>query len=98
MNTFRVAPRFESELEAAIKWYETVSAQVADNFRLAVSNCFESISDYPDSHPIVELPVRAGMVKRFPWVIVFIHEPGIVYLTRFVHSASSQLILPDPTY
>ena len=92
MIVVRVDPQFESDLDAAITWYETISADVADDFRQPVSNCFASVSSYPESYPIVELPLRVAILKRFPWLVVYRHEPDLIILLRFVHSASSQFI------
>jgi len=88
----RFDPRFASDLDSAISWYERIAAEIADDFRQTISRSVDSISQHPESHPILELPIRVAMLKRFPWLIVYRFESDVVVFLRFIHSSSSTLL------
>ena len=92
MTVLRFDPRFSRDLDAAIGWYEIRSVEIADDFRQTISMSLESISEHPESHSILELPIRIALLRKFPWLIVYRYETDLIVFLRFIHSARSNFL------
>ena len=66
-----IEPAAERELDVAIAWYEAQSCGLGQRFLARVDQALQSISEFPEMHPLVESPFRMALVSRFPYAIVF---------------------------
>jgi hypothetical protein len=49
-----------------------------------------NITDRPDSYGRIHEELRAAMVHRFPYVILFEHHPEFVVILGLFHAASDR--------
>lgn len=60
------------ELIDAQDWYENEAPGLGRRFRLSVDALIERISAGPRQFPVVYKNVRRGLVRRFPYAILFV--------------------------
>jgi plasmid stabilization system protein ParE len=66
MKPVVVRPAAEEDIEAAYLWYEDRQVHLGNEFLLAIRSALIKVSQYPETHPIVESDVRRVVVPRFP--------------------------------
>jgi len=84
----RFHPLVADDLEAAAKWYDEISPELGNRFRATVDSRLDDVELRPESFGLVDPPLRASRVKRFPYLIVFEHSPLAVEVIGIFHSAS----------
>lgn len=77
----------KADLQHAYSYYESERSGLGTQFLDSVSSRFDSISDFPESFPIVYQDVRESLVKRFPFAIYFIPEADSVVVVAVYHSS-----------
>lgn len=70
-DPLRFHPLVADDLEAAIEWYENISADLGNRFRQAVDARLDSIEMHPDSFSLVHESLRVAMVDGFPYLITY---------------------------
>lgn len=78
-----------AELEAAI-WYETQRQQLGDEFLVELDAAIKRIHNEPGSFAALESysgpgDVRRCLLKRFPYVVVFLNRPEEVLVVAISH-------------
>jgi toxin ParE1/3/4 len=63
------------EVRAAEAWYAARSSEVAERFRAAVLNAAQRILDNAGTHPVGASRFRYVRVHRFPYRLIYVHEP-----------------------
>lgn len=77
-------PEAEDELIEAIDWYEARSPGLGADLLRCVDVCVERISRQPESYPIVHRETRMGVVRRFPYLLLYrIMSNGIAVVAVF---------------
>lgn len=59
-------PEAAQDINAAYVWYEKRQAGLGEDFIGCIEACFEEISEYPESYPLVHDDFRRAMTQRFP--------------------------------
>jgi plasmid stabilization system protein ParE len=61
----------QAEFDAAADDYEARSPGLGERFTRAVDEAFERIGRFPDLYAALFRDVRAALVRRFPFVVLF---------------------------
>jgi plasmid stabilization system protein ParE len=81
----------EYELKEAYEWYEEREGGLGTEFIRPVEVCVQTIRRYPEIFPTVHNKVRQGVVRRFPYSILYLVTPGKIVVISVFHSSR------DPT-
>lgn len=82
-----LAPEEEQDIAEAYSWYEGHRTGLGEEFLSCVEACSEAIRRTPDMHPVVHESYRRSLVRRFPHVIFYEHEEGIVTVYGVFHTS-----------
>ena len=86
----RYHPRFADDLSSATAYYDDISANLGDSFRSAVRQRLEAITKNPELCGRMHDEIRASMVERFPYVILYEIQGNAVVMLGIHHAASNQ--------
>lgn len=67
-----IEPEAEADLAHAYGWYEAQRSGLGDDFMLCIEAALEAIGDRPRSFPLVERRTRRTLVRRFPYLVLFV--------------------------
>jgi toxin ParE1/3/4 len=86
----RLEPEAEAEIESAMAWYEQKRPGLGAGFLDEVHRSLESLrSPAPACGPVPGvspgLGVKRLLVKRFPYSVVLVEEPGAVRILAVAH-------------
>jgi plasmid stabilization system protein ParE len=84
-NQVEFHPSAAAEFEAAVDWYLARSERVAGRFVDEVDRALGLISDSPRRWPMYQEGVRKFVLRRFPFVIVYIESPELVRIVAVAH-------------
>lgn len=86
----RFHPLAADDIANATSYYDDVSVDLGNRFRDSIRLRFESITEFPESYGQIRDEVRAAMISRFPYVILFekIAEAETVVILGVFHAAS----------
>ena len=71
MASVRLLRRAESDLEAAVAWYESYSSRAARRFEHAVTTALERIAAFPQMYALTDDRHRICRVRRSRYLIVY---------------------------
>jgi plasmid stabilization system protein ParE len=78
----------EQEFDDSIAFYESEREGLGQEFRAIIEQHFERIADNPERFPKVRGEVRRAVVlRRFPFVIHFLIEPGRIVILSVFHTS-----------
>jgi len=78
------------EFDESIAWYENQHEGLGQEFRAAIGQYFQHIANKPERFPKVRGEVRRAVVlRRFPFVIHFLIEPGRIVILSVFHTSRS---------
>jgi plasmid stabilization system protein ParE len=78
----------EKEFDASIAYYENEREGLGREFRAAIDQYFQRIADNPEWFPKIRGEVRRAVVlRRFPFVIHFLIEPGRIVILSVFHTS-----------
>ena len=80
-----VLPEAESDLAEAFAWCEEQRPDLGRKFLDEVDAVFARIGKHPLVFPVVEDPVRRGLLKRFPFAVYFLPEVAAVKVYAVLH-------------
>lgn len=89
-RTRRYHPLVANDLAAAVAYYDNISADLGNRFRASVRSLFATITERPDSYGRIHQQLRAAMVDRFPYVVLFEHKIESVGILGVFHAASDR--------
>jgi plasmid stabilization system protein ParE len=81
-----IRPEAELDLEDAFVWYESQDNGLGSEFVRAIDNCISSIGRNPMSYAIVYQEARQALVRRFPYIILYVVQEDTVFVIGFFHS------------
>jgi plasmid stabilization system protein ParE len=81
-----VEPEAEAELEEAFGWYEERTPGLGSGFMRAVRAAFATVSRNPEQFARVRGEIRRALVRRFPYAVYYIVEPGQISVIAVVHT------------
>jgi hypothetical protein len=72
------AEEFHASAKAAALWYEAQRKGLGERFVSEVDALIDRIRYHPLQFPVIEPPVRCGLLRRFPCAVYFVaeHEGG----------------------
>ena len=75
------------EFDDSIAWYENQREGLGQEFRASIEEHFHRIAKNPERFPKVRGKVRRAVVlRRFPFVIHFLVEPGRLVILSVFHT------------
>ncbi len=86
----RIEPEAEADISEAMAWYDDARAGLGDEYFAEVRLAVRSLATVgPECRPVqgvaAELGVRRKLVRRFPYMIVFIELPLVVRVLAVAH-------------
>jgi plasmid stabilization system protein ParE len=82
---FRAAA--EDEMKEAYEWYEERAPGLGMEFIRSVEVCVQTIRRHPEIFPVVYKNVRQGVVRRFPYSILYVEAPAKLVVISVFHSS-----------
>lgn len=86
----RYHPGFVADLSAATNYYDSISAELGNRFRLAVRERLTAVADSPRSFGKIYENARAVRISRFPYVLLFQDADKMVIILGIKHAASDR--------
>jgi plasmid stabilization system protein ParE len=75
------------EIVEAFNWYESQRLGLGEDFLQSLESFFSQLLDNPYTHSYYEIPTRYGLLKRFPYLVVYeINLDVIVVYSVFMQS------------
>ena len=90
MGTERYHPRVAADLRVACLYYDAISIAVGNRFRTNVQMKIQAIVERPESYGFIGGCFRGALIGRFPYVIVFNIENGVMCIFGVRHAASDR--------
>ena len=87
-DPLRFHRQFVSDLRYATEWYDSVSAELDNRFRLQVDARFDNIATSPDSFAIAFDDIRFARIHRFPYIIIFKRLNNYIHVLGLFHGTS----------
>ena len=84
----RFHPLVANDLSDAIRWYDEISADLANRFRTRIDTQLDEITQRPESFPLAFGDVRFARIRRFPYLVIFREFGTIVRVLGLFHTAS----------
>ncbi len=78
-------PEAESELMAAVEYYETCRAGLGRDFALEVLAAIQRILDFPNAWPLIAPEARRCLVARFPFGVIYNPADDCVLVLAVMH-------------
>ena len=72
----------------ATTYYDEISLDLGNRFRKAVRDRIEQITERPESFGRIHEQLRAAMVERFPYVVLFEYDNETVAILGVFHASS----------
>ena len=96
MTTLVLGPRAVADLQGISDHYDTVEDGLSGRFVRALDELFTRLTEFPRSAPLVAgyLDVRRAVVRGFPYVVFYRHQPGRIDVLRVLHAARSDAARP----
>lgn len=82
-----VEPDARNEIRGARDWYEARQANVGAEFVAEIDAAMRAVSDRPQSFPVVARDVRRALVRRFPYLILFVARRDVVIVIGVFHTS-----------
>jgi toxin ParE1/3/4 len=80
-----VRPDAEADIKNAHLWYEKQSKGLGADFLLCLEEGFARIQRNPEMYPMVHKNVRRLLIRRFPYGIFYIVDPGLIIVLAVFH-------------
>lgn len=81
-------PLIPGDLVDALDYYENITPELANRFRVNVDQRLDEIASRAESFPIDVSPIRFAKIDRFPYLIFFIAKTDFVSVIAIVHGSS----------
>jgi len=82
-----VAPEVEQDVAEAHAWYESRRIGLGEEFLNCVDACIEAICRTPEMYATVFENYRRGLVRRFPYAILYEYVEDRVTVYSVFHTA-----------
>lgn len=80
-------PAAEADLLEAYEWYEQREPGLGVEFIRCVDGCVQLIRRHPEIYPASHKHVRQGVVRRFPYSVMYFTADDDVVVTSVFHAA-----------
>ena len=85
-------PAAEADLQEAYEWYEQREAGLGADFMRCVDGCVQLICRHPEMYPTIHRHVRQGVVRRFPYSVIYFTTSDTLVVTAIFHAARDPMI------
>jgi len=82
----RLLPEARAEFDAAANWYEQQRRGLGSRFISQLRAVLQRIAANPKLHMTVYKDVRKAVVARFPYVVLYREEQGLVLVIAVFHA------------
>ena len=86
-------PDADLDIESAFEWYEGQHPGLGADFIDQLRRAYDRISAGPHRYPEPSPPFRRALLRRFPYGVYFVVEPGQVVLVAVLHLARDPEVL-----
>jgi plasmid stabilization system protein ParE len=83
----KLTPEADLDAQDAIRWYDERDRALGDDFLQKVNDCIAAIQENPQKYPILHRHMRRGLVRRFPYEIIFEIENDEIIIYAIYHCA-----------
>ena len=83
-------PLVADDLRIAASFWDDISIELGNRFRASIRDRLRTISDRPESFARIHEEMRAAMIDRFPYVILFEDRADFIAILGIFHAASDQ--------
>lgn len=80
-------PAAELELKEAYDWYEERTLGLGTEFMRCVDGCVKLIRRHPEIFPATHKHIRQGVLRRFPYSVLYLISGGSVIVVSVFHSS-----------
>lgn len=77
----------DAELSEAVAYYDGKAAGLGDRFLAEVKAATRYIERYPEIAPIIDEGVRAKVLVRFPYSLMYVVEEHELYIVAVAHQS-----------
>ncbi len=84
----RFHPLVADDLVSAGDWYDEISTELGNRFRDWVDASFDAVESRSEAYGMVDPPLRAARVNRFPYLILFEITITTIEVLGVFHTAS----------
>jgi toxin ParE1/3/4 len=78
-------PKFDSEYSESFRWYGERSPNAAIEFEAEIKSAIDKIQDAPARWKEEADGSRRFLLRRFPYAIVYLHFPEMIYVVALAH-------------
>jgi hypothetical protein len=79
-------PEAAHELAEALEWYEARCPGLGGEFLRCVDACLTHIERFPESAPVVHRSVRQAVLRRFPFLVMYVVEKNELTVLAIFHA------------
>lgn len=85
MTPVRLIHEAEVELWESVAYYEDKASGLGLDFAAEVENSLQILSESPERWPLRQDGTRRFLTQRFPYLIVYTHKNGNVWVIAIAH-------------
>lgn len=77
----------DAELTEAVAYYDGKALGLGDRLLAEVKSATRDIEDYPRIAPVVDLGVRAKLLVRFPYSLMYVVDENELFILAVAHQS-----------
>lgn len=77
----------DAELTEVVDYYDCKAFGLGDRFLAEVRSATRNIEEYPEIAPIVDLGVRAKVLDRFPYTLMYVVDENEFFILAVAHQS-----------
>ncbi len=78
-------PEGQSDIFAAVRFYEGRHQGLGEQFLRAVERTVRRIAERPESFAYYEVPVRSCRVPKFPYRVLYVNDSEAIWIIALAH-------------
>jgi plasmid stabilization system protein ParE len=82
-----VEPEAEADIDEAYEWYDDRRPGLGEDFLLCIEAALEAIGERPKSFPVIHAQTRRTLVRRFPYLVLFVEMPAVITVVGVFHTS-----------
>ena len=75
----------DAEFTEAVAYYDGKASGLGDRFLAEIKAATRYIERYPEIAPVIDLGVRAKVLVRFPYSLMYVVEPHELFIVAVAH-------------